>query len=49
MRLTIILLLAFVAFNIGARCRIPAEPLPAGCERLGGSGMVHCPSPATPP
>jgi hypothetical protein len=49
MRLTIVLLLVFVALNIGARCRIPAEPVPSGCERLGGSGLVHCRSQVTLP
>jgi hypothetical protein len=44
MRLAVALLLVFVALNIGARCRTPAEPAPAGCARLGG-GLLHCPSP----
>jgi len=43
MKLAIGLLLIFIALNIGARCRLPAEPAPSGCESLGG-GLVHCPS-----
>lgn len=44
MRMLLGLLFLIVLLNVGARCPTSAATVPEGCERVGSSGLLHCPS-----
>jgi hypothetical protein len=45
MRVVILLLVVYIAVNIGSRCRLSEAAVPPpGCTQLGGTGLVYCPS-----
>lgn len=49
MRLVLVLLLLFIAINIGSRCRLTEAAPPPGCTRIGATGLVFCPNPGDTP
>jgi hypothetical protein len=44
MRMLFWIVAVVVLLNLGARCPVPQDPVPEGCERLGGAGLLHCPT-----
>jgi hypothetical protein len=50
MRIVLVLLVFFIALNIGSRCRLAENTVPPpGCTQLGGTGLVFCPNPTASP
>ncbi len=50
MRIVLLLLVFFIAVNIGGRCRLGDEAVPPpGCTRLVATGLTFCPNPRDTP
>jgi hypothetical protein len=45
MRIMLVLLVIYIALNIGSHCRLADNSVqPPGCTQLGGTGLVFCPN-----